>query len=182
MTTAEQLVALLRERGLTIGIAESLTGGDVTSALVAVPGASEVLLGGVVAYATAVKHTLLGVDVTLLAEHGAVHPEAAKQMADGVRRTVAVQGRAADVGIATTGVAGPDAADGQAVGTVFVGIAVPDGIWVRSFSFSGDRVTIRAQATEAALVAALEALRGMDPDAQDPDAGSTSPRDPDPGE
>lgn len=173
MTTAERLVALLRERGLTIGVAESLTGGDVVSALVSPPGTSEVLRGGIVAYATPLKHSLLGVDAALLAEHGAVHPEVARQMADGVRRAVMVEGRAADVGLATTGVAGPDPQDGQPVGKVFVGVAVPSGIRVQEFSFSGDRVTIRAQATEAVLAAALAAVSDMGGSVLHPDTPDT---------
>lgn len=159
MSTAAQLIALLRERGLTIGVAESLTGGAVASALVSVPGASETLLGGIVAYATPVKHSLLGVNRKLLAEHGAVHPDVAAQMAQGVRLAVAVDARPADVGIATTGIAGPDAADGQPVGTVFIAVAVGDGIRTLGFAFGGDRAAIRAQATEAALTATLEALQ-----------------------
>ncbi|MGX1791537.1 CinA family protein [Microbacterium sp. NPDC055312] len=159
MTDAAQLVTALRQRGWTLGVAESLTGGAVASAIVSVPGASAALLGGVVAYATPVKHTLLGVDAALLAEHGAVHPDVAAQMAEGVRRAVAVDGRPADVGIATTGIAGPDSPDGQPVGTVHIGVVTPTGIRSIPHLFAGTRAEIRAQATAAAIAAGLAAVR-----------------------
>src|SRR5690606_22449962 len=123
--------------------------------IVSVPGASAALLGAIVAYATPLKHTLLGVDDALLAEHGPVHPQVASQMADGVRHAVQVDGRTADVGIATTGVAGPDPQGGQRVVPVHIGVATPDGCWVTSFRFEGDRAAIRQQATEEALAQAL---------------------------
>ncbi|GAA2892708.1 CinA family protein [Microbacterium esteraromaticum] len=159
MTHVGQLIDALRERGWTLGVAESLTGGAVASEVVSVPGASAALLGGVVAYATPVKHTLLGVDSRLLAEYGPVHPDVAVQMAEGVRRAVAVDGRAADVGISTTGIAGPESPDGQPVGTVHVGIATPSGVQSVPHLFSGTRAEIRRQAVEAAIAAALDAVR-----------------------
>ncbi|MBN7792839.1 CinA family protein [Microbacterium esteraromaticum] len=159
MTVAAELLTLLAERGWRLGVAESLTGGAVSAELVTVPGASAVLNGAVVAYATPVKQTLLGVDAKLLEQHGPVHPEVAEQMADGVRRAVAVDGRATEVGVSTTGIAGPDSPDGQHVGTVHVGVVTPVVRLVRSFVFAGDRSQIRAQARDAALAAALEAVR-----------------------
>ncbi|MFC7790265.1 CinA family protein [Microbacterium sp. MAHUQ-60] len=159
MTTAAQLVSALRERGWTLGVAESLTGGAVASEIVTVPGASAVLWGAVVAYATPVKHTLLGVDAALLAAHGPVHPDVAIQMADGVRRAVAVGGRPADVGVSTTGIAGPVSPDGQPVGTVHIGVATPLGARSRVFVFEGSRDEIRTRARDAAILLALEAVR-----------------------
>lgn len=159
MTVAAELLTLLAERGWRLGVAESLTGGAVSAELVTVPGASGVLNGAVVAYATPVKQTLLGVDAKLLEQHGPVRPEVAEQMADGVRRAVAVDGRATEVGVSTTGIAGPDSPDGQPVGTVHVGVVTPVVRLVRSFVFAGDRSQIRAQARDAALAAALEAVR-----------------------
>ncbi|MFD5214612.1 CinA family protein [Microbacterium sp. NPDC058345] len=156
MSDAATLLAALRRRGWTVGIAESLTGGAVAAELVSVPGASATLLGGIVAYATPVKRTLLGVDADLLATHGPVHADVAVQMADGVRAAVAVDGRSADVGISTTGIAGPDSPDGQPVGTVHVGVVTPAGRRSRSFLFAGDRTAVRSQAVDAAIVAALE--------------------------
>ncbi|UJP11296.1 CinA family protein [Microbacterium sp. KUDC0406] len=159
MSDAAELIGALRSRGWTLGVAESLTGGAVSAELVSVPGASNALLGAVVAYATPVKHSLLGVDQVLLDAHGPVHPDVAAQMADGVRRTVLVDGRPADVGISTTGIAGPDSPDGQPVGTVHVGVATPVGRVVRSFVFDGDRAQVRRRSADAAIAAALELVR-----------------------
>lgn len=155
MTAAAALIARLIERGWTVGVAESLTGGMVVADLVSVPGASAVVRGGVVAYATEVKHTLLGVDTALLAAEGAVHPEVARQMAEGVRRAVGGSDAAADVGIATTGVAGPDAQDGKPVGTVYVAVSTPAGTHVERLMLTGSRAEIRAHTLDAALGLAL---------------------------
>ena len=108
---AAALVAALTARGLTVAVAESLTGGGVTAAVVDVPGASRVLRGGVVAYATELKAALLGVDADLLARTGPVHPDVAAQMARGVRSRLD-----ADLGLATTGVAGPGRPGGAPAG------------------------------------------------------------------
>ena len=151
MTVATASLAALAERGWTLGVAESLTGGAVSAALVSVPGASAVLLGAVVAYATPVKHSLLGVDEALLRSGGPVQAGVALQMADGVRAAIRVGERPADVGIATTGIAGPDSPDGQPVGTVHVAVVTPTSTRCRSFVFRGDRDEIRAQATDAVL-------------------------------
>lgn len=159
MSDAARLLEALRERGWTLGIAESLTGGALSAEIVSVPGASSTMLGGVVAYATPVKATLLGVDGQLLSEHGPVHAEVAAQMATGVRTAVQVDGRPADVGISTTGIAGPDSPDGQPVGTVHIGVAVPHGVRTQVFRFDGDRATVRTRAVESAIASALAAVR-----------------------
>ncbi|WP_369207869.1 CinA family protein [Streptomyces sp. PU-14G] len=114
------VLALLTERGQTLAVAESLTGGLVAAELTAVPGASRAFLGSVTAYAAELKRDVLGVDGALLEERGAVHPEVARQMAQGVRRVLGT-----DWGVATTGVAGPQPQDGQPVGTVYVAVAGP---------------------------------------------------------
>jgi nicotinamide-nucleotide amidase len=157
--TAAEVLGLLRADGRTLAVAESLTGGLLADAFVQMPGASAVLLGAVVAYATPVKHTLLGVDAALLEREGAVDPEVARQMADGVRRAVAVGGRRADIGVATTGVAGPDGQDGKPPGTVWVGVAVGDRLIARGATLPGDRAAVRAGAVLLALDVLLEALR-----------------------
>jgi len=159
VTLAADLVVALHARGWSLGVAESLTGGSVAAEIVAVPGASAVLWGGVVAYATPVKHTLLGVDAALLSEFGPVHDEVAIQMADGARRAVSVEGRPADVGISTTGIAGPTSDDGQPVGTVHIAVVTPHQRISRRFLFSGDRARIREQARDAAISAALDVVR-----------------------
>jgi nicotinamide-nucleotide amidase len=140
---AIELILDLTFRGLSVAVAESLTGGLLTAKLIDPPGASAVVWGGVVAYNTELKHTLLGVDSSVLAVHGAVHPDVAARMAVGVREHCRVGGRPADIGIATTGAAGPDPQDGQPAGTVFVGISTPAGTRVTALALSGDRSEIR---------------------------------------
>lgn len=159
--SAAVVLDALRERGMTLAVAESLTGGALSAALVAVPGASDVLNGAVVAYATPVKASLLGVDAALLAARGPVDPEVAQQMAVGARRALAVDGRIADAGVATTGVAGPTAQGGQPVGTVHVGVSVGECTLSRRFLFAGDRAAIRAASVEAALALLLETATGV---------------------
>lgn len=159
MTRAADLVAALTARGWSLGVAESLTGGALAAEIVSVPGASATLLGGVVAYATPVKESLLGVDAALLDEHGPVHAMVAEQMATGVRTAVAIAGRPADVGLSTTGIAGPDSPDGQPVGTVHIGVATPAGVRAHAFLFPGDRASIRAQAVDAAIETLLMSMR-----------------------
>lgn len=141
--TTFSLVARLRERGLTVAVAESLTGGGVIAELVGVAGVSAVLFGGVVAYNTAIKASVLGVDATLLAEHGPVHAEVARQMAERVRTVLAVDGVPARVGLSTTGVAGPGPQDGHPAGTVFIGISIDERTDVWELGLSGDREAIR---------------------------------------
>lgn len=122
------VIARLIEHGFTIAVAESLTGGLLVAELIRVPGASATVLGGVVAYNTALKHSVLGVDASLLAEHGPVHPDVARQMADRVRTALAVKGVPADVGLSTTGVAGPGSQDGHPAGTVYLGFAIGEDV------------------------------------------------------
>jgi nicotinamide-nucleotide amidase len=153
MTTAAAVLDRLRERGWTIAAAESLTGGLVVSALVDVPGASASLRGGVVAYATDVKRDVLGVDAALLAREGAVDPVVATRMAEGVRRLLG-----ADVGVATTGVAGPEPQDGKPVGTVCIAVSTPVAGSSGTRMLTGDRAAIRAAAVRAALEDLLQHL------------------------
>ena len=150
------LIATLALRGLTVAVAESLTGGQLAAELTRPPGASAVVNGGVVVYATELKHSVVGVDESLLGEHGPVHPDVARQLAERVRAVLAVDGKAADIGISTTGVAGPDPQGGQPVGTVFVGVAIGPDTRVEALQLSGDRAGIRAR-TVSAAVAALAA-------------------------
>lgn len=117
---AAESLRLLRAAGQTLAVAESLTGGLVAAEITAVPGASQAFRGSVTAYATVLKHEVLGVDASLLERNGAVDPTVAAQMAEGVRTVLG-----ADWGLATTGVAGPDMQDGKPVGTVYVAVAGP---------------------------------------------------------
>ncbi|MER5867025.1 CinA family protein [Kitasatospora sp. NPDC002040] len=143
---AAEVHLALRERGATLAVAESLTGGLLSAALVDVPGASATYRGGVTAYATGLKAELLGVDEGLLAVHGPVHPVVARQMAEGVRRLLG-----ATYGLATTGVAGPQEQDGRPVGTVHIGLSGPDGAVTDSLHLSGARERIRQETVDAAL-------------------------------
>lgn len=147
--SAREALRLLVGRAATLAVAESLTGGLVAAELAAVPGASRAFRGSVTAYATELKHEILGVDAALLAERGAVDPDVARGMAEGVRHRLG-----ADWGVATTGVAGPTPQDGQPVGTVFVAVAGPSGAVVVPLRLSGDRGTIR----RASVAAVLELL------------------------
>lgn len=154
-----QQVELAAKLGVRVAVAESLTGGLLAGAFVEVPGASRVFSGGVVAYDTFLKHSLLEVDDELLAERGPVDAEVARQMALGARRacaTPAARGEIvvpAEVGLATTGVAGPDPdpATGQAVGTVWIGVSSSRGERAVLLRATGDRQQIRRQAVDAAL-------------------------------
>ena len=143
----ERVVARqLIEAGLTLAVAESLTGGLVASRLVAVPGASAWFRGGVVSYASDVKYELLGVP-----EGPVVSAAAAIAMAEGVRDRLR-----ADVGLGVTGVAGPDEQEGQPVGTVFVGIALPGRpSEAVAFQLPGDRERVR----QYAAISLLDQLR-----------------------
>ena len=148
---AERIVAELARRGERIALAESLTGGLLTSALVDVPGASAVVSGGVVANATPLKALLLGVDEALLAERGAIDAEVARQLASGARERLALDGRPADHALATTGAAGPDPQDGHPPGTVWIGYADAAGASAEHLLLAGDRDAIRHAAVDAAL-------------------------------
>jgi len=150
---AADLVARLTAAGLTVAVAESLTGGLVSAALTEPPGASLVVRGGVLAYASDVKAQVLGVDEVLLAQVGAVDPVVAEQMAAGVRSLMG-----ATYGLATTGVAGPDPVDGKPVGTVYVALVGPGFSRVKALDLSGDRSGIRAQSVLAILMLLAEEL------------------------
>ena len=146
-TIAEIVLDLCRARGLTLATAESCTGGMVAARLTSVPGASDVFLGSVVAYANAVKEGELDVPQDLLDLHGAVSAETAAAMAHGVRSRLG-----ADIGVAITGVAGPDGGtEDKPVGLVFVHAVGPDGEEARRTELPGDREMIRGRATAASL-------------------------------
>ncbi len=141
-TMEHAVLDLCRARGWTLAVAESVTGGLVASRICSVPGASDVFRGGVVSYATDVKRSVLGVQAPEV-----VSAECAREMADGVRRVLG-----ADVGISTTGVAGPDPLEGHPVGTVWMGLAIP-GVPLEAVStrLPGDRDRIRQFSTISVL-------------------------------
>jgi nicotinamide-nucleotide amidase len=143
----EIVLALARAVGLTIGTAESCTGGLVAERLTSIAGASDAFVGGVVAYSNAVKQTELGVPVDVLREHGAVSAETAAAMAHGVRERLGV-----DVGLAVTGVAGPGGGTpDKPVGLVYVHAETPDASRGVDFSYPSDRESIRRRAAVAVL-------------------------------
>jgi nicotinamide-nucleotide amidase len=143
---AASVIAGLVGSSLTLATAESLTGGGVGALLTSVPGASAVYAGGVIAYSGAAKATLLAVPPELVAEHGVVSAPCALAMAAGARVALG-----ADLGVSTTGVAGPDPQEGKPVGLVYVAVADATGREVRELRLSGDRASIRAATTLAAL-------------------------------
>lgn len=144
---AERAVASLRSRGRRIATAESLTGGMLCSALVDVPGASDVVAGGVVAYDPSVKTGLLGVDRALVERLGTVHEQTARAMAEAALRRV----DGATIAVSTTGVAGPDPSEGHPAGTVFVAVADAEGTVAQRLDLAGDRRSIREETVRAAL-------------------------------
>lgn len=146
-TIGEIALDLCRARGLTLATAESCTGGMVAARLTSVPGSSDVFVGGVVAYANTVKASELGVPQEVLEQHGAVSAETAAAMAHGVRARLGV-----DVGVAVTGVAGPNGGtEEKPVGLVFVHAVGPDGEEARRTELPGDRDMVRGRATAASL-------------------------------
>ncbi len=155
---ARTVLDLLGRHGQTLATAESLTGGRLAAAVTAVPGASRVYLGGVVSYATSVKLDLLGVPEALVERYGVVSPECARAMAEGARHRLG-----ATYAVSTTGVAGPDSQEGHPVGTVFVGIAGPDGDTALALELAGDRRTIQERTCSEALDAVADVLRREEP-------------------
>ena len=149
----------LKARGLTLGTAESCTGGLIAKRLTDVSGASQVFRGGVVSYTNEVKHGVLGVPQALLDQYGAVSEPVARAMAEGARRALGC-----DLALSSTGVAGPDRDDrGNEVGTMFVAIAAPDGTHVRPLRLGGRPVRdrLRTQTAHHALDLARRWLSGL---------------------
>jgi nicotinamide-nucleotide amidase len=146
-SVSEIVIDLCRAHGLTLATAESCTGGMVATRITGVPGASDVFVGSVVAYANQVKEAELGVPAELVKEHGAVSAEVAAAMAAGARERLG-----ADVAVAVTGVAGPGGGTpDKPVGLVFAHAAGPDGELAARTELPGDREMIRGRATAASL-------------------------------
>jgi nicotinamide-nucleotide amidase len=162
MSAAQELVAVLQQHGLWLAVAESITGGALSSEVVSAPGASKVFIGSIVAYQDALKSNLLGVSNALIQNQSSVDAEVAAQMAEQVRQKLA-QSAGIEVsrviGLATTGEAGPAANTSAAVGTVFIALAMPNGssssTRVFAYEFEGNRSQIR----QAAVAAAQDRLR-----------------------
>jgi PncC family amidohydrolase len=150
---------LLRSQGLAVATAESATGGLIAALITEIPGSSDYFRGGVVAYANEVKEAVLGVDKAVLEEYGAVSPQVARAMAEGVRRLLV-----ADIGLSDTGIAGPTGATPtKPVGLFYLGLATPEGTEVQELRLEGDRQVNRQAAAVAALtmlIAYLERRTG----------------------
>lgn len=158
MTRLDELsaavVAACKQRGLTLGTAESLTGGMIAASVASISGASSVLMGGVVSYDPRVKHEVLGVSQDVIDGVGVVSEPCARQMAEGARRALKV-----DVAVSATGVAGPTGGTPQApVGTVYLGVCGPRGTRVERRQFAGDRQAVREQSAARALEMAIEEI------------------------
>ncbi len=148
----------LKRRGWRLAVAESCTGGLLGHRLTSIPGSSAYFLGGVIAYRNEIKARILNVREETLARFGAISAEAAREMAEGVRRLFQ-----ADLALAITGVAGPDPEEGKPVGEIYIALASPHGIWTRRIAGGPDRQENKALAVEAALELLEAVLRGSFP-------------------
>jgi PncC family amidohydrolase len=156
---AQRLQALCIAGGWTVVTAESCTGGLVADTLTDVPGSSGYVLGGIVAYADAVKEAQLGVPADVLAAHGAVSAQVAVAMASGARERLG-----AAFAVSVTGIAGPDGGtDAKPVGLTYIGLAGPDGVEVRRFAWMGDRAANKRSSARAALELLIEAAERAAP-------------------
>ncbi|MBP3649500.1 MAG: CinA family protein [Clostridia bacterium] len=154
-TISAEVVRAFLDKGLTLGTAESLTGGMIAASVAGVSGASAVLMGGVVSYDARVKHELLGVEQAIIDTVGVVSEPCARQMAQGAKAALKV-----DVAVSATGIAGPTGGTPETpVGTVFIGVAWAGGVKVDECHFTGDRQSVREQSAAHALTMALEAIR-----------------------
>lgn len=146
----------LAARRATVAVAESLTAGLVCAALTETPGSSATFRGGLVVYSTDLKHSLAGVPRALLDAHGPVSAPVAEALAAGVRDRLG-----ATFGLSLTGVAGPDRQDGVPVGTVYLGLAGPDGTVVRPLALAGRRDEVRRASVAAGLDLLWTVLREL---------------------
>ena len=160
------LIDLLVAHGASVVTAESLTGGRLAARLTEAPGSSRAFLGGVVTYATEAKMGVLDVPEEVVEKHGVISAECAREMAEGARRLYG-----STYALSTTGVAGPDRQEDKPVGTVFVGLAGPEGTEVLSLDLDGDRQTIQKSTVAAAVDALAERLSSAGRDAEDPALG-----------
>ena len=152
---ATEAVSLAIAKGVTVGTAESLTAGLIAATLANVPGASAMLMGGIISYDPRVKHRLLQVSQDVIDGVGVVSEPCARQMAQGALAALAV-----DIALSATGLAGPGGGSEQTpVGTVFIGCASARSTAVREYRFTGDRQAVREQAVQSALQLLLDTLQ-----------------------
>jgi nicotinamide-nucleotide amidase len=156
MTLERKIGKILQERSLTLGLAESCTGGLVTSRITDVPGSSAYFMAGFVTYSNEAKTKFLSVPDKIIARHGAVSNIVAERMAKGVHAAAGV-----DIGVSITGIAGPAGGSAEKpVGTVFIGLATKKEVFVRKFLFSGNRREVRKRSSEEALTMLFDYLEG----------------------
>jgi len=147
MSLEEEVGALLRRKGLTLGIVESASGGFISHLITNVPGSSDYYKGSVTAYSNEVKIKIVGVKKATINRYGVVSAEVAEEMAQGGRKILA-----ADICLADTGIAGPSGATpGKPVGLFFIGLSHRGGTYSRKHNFKGDRGQNKQSAAEAAL-------------------------------
>lgn len=154
MPIEKEIGDLLRERRLTLAVAESCTGGMLGQRITSVSGSSGYFVGGIIAYADEVKTAILNVERAVLDEHGAVSAQTASRMAAGVMRALGT-----DLGVSITGIAGPAGGTAEKpVGLVFIGLCDETGCRVEQFDFEGGREAVRRQAADEALILLKERL------------------------
>ncbi len=155
-TLEERAGVALKDKGWTLALGESCTGGLIAHRITDVPGSSDYFLGGIMAYSNPVKERLLGVNSETLQAVGAVSEETAREMAQGASQSIG-----SDVGISVTCIAGPGGGtDEKPVGLTYIGASTPDGEWVERHVFQGDRKSIKESAANASLELLLKALGG----------------------
>jgi nicotinamide-nucleotide amidase len=147
MSLEQEVGALLRQKGLTLGVVESASGGLISHRITNVPGSSDYYKGSVTAYSNEVKIKVVGVREDTINRYGAVSPQVAEEMAQGGRKILA-----ADICLADTGIAGPSGATaGKPVGLFYIGLSHKGGTYSRKHNFHGDREQNKQSAAEAAL-------------------------------
>jgi PncC family amidohydrolase len=150
---ASSLIKKLQEKNLTISVAESLTGGLVAASLTEIPGASKVFKGSITAYSDEIKQNVLNVNKETITNFTSISEQVALEMAINVRKTMK-----SDIGISTTGVAGPEKSAGFAPGLVFVAISIGDHNMCQKLELTGDRSKIRNQTVQELLQLTLSRL------------------------
>lgn len=156
MEIEETIGRILKEKGLKIAVAESCTGGLIASRITNISGASEYFEAGFITYSNKAKTSFLSVPEEVINRYGAVSYETAKLMAEGAKNAAGV-----NIGVSVTGIAGPTGGTPEKpVGTVFMGLATGDGTSVRNFLFTGSRLEIKQQTSEAALIFVADYLEG----------------------
>lgn len=149
----EVAARLLKEKHIKLGVAESLTGGEVCSVLCGIPGISENFYEGIVCYDKRSKHLRLGVKDETLERYGAISKETAEEMVKGLLSS------GVDIGVSTTGLAGPSGDEGKPVGLTYIGVGNGKKIAVKEYHFDGDRREVRRKATAAALFALIKFIK-----------------------